>query len=300
MAAPNPTATDDSLQAIAPGLLRIGAGALTRAAGWTLVASARCSASMVTLAADPREFRRACGDLAAAAELAAAGAQAYADGTSLVDSLTRWGLPALKRAHDALERGAPPAAPGSAVRLRAAGEGLLRRSRDVWSEDDRHPAYAGILRDLAPDEARVMVFLLKDGPQPCVDVIRSGLLGRLQSERQLARGLTMIGARASVRCPETLPQYLNNLTRLGLIWNSREPVADLLRYQVLEAQPDVLAALHSVRKATTVRRSIHLTPFGQDFARVCFANADEFRFLPPHEVPTEAVTEAVLNDGTPR
>ena len=40
-----------------------------------------------------------------------------------------------------------------------------------------------------------------------------------------------------------MPAYLNNLYRLGLIWFSREPLEDPLRYQVLEAQPDVVKAL---------------------------------------------------------
>ena len=40
-----------------------------------------------------------------------------------------------------------------------------------------------------------------------------------------------------------------------------------MEYQVLEAQPDVLEAMHSVRRAKVVRRSIHLTPFGEDFCR---------------------------------
>ena len=101
----------------------------------------------------------------------------------------------------------------------------------------------------------------------------------------------MIGPRSSVRYPESVPQYLNNLTRLGLVWQSPEPISDLLRYQVIEAQPDVLDAVHSVRTAKVIRRSIHLTPFGQDFARVCFAEAEEIAALPQHEAPPEAAAE---------
>ena len=48
----------------------------------------------------------------------------------------------------------------------------------------------------------------------------------------------MIGAEAGCRHLDDVPAYLNNLFRLGLIWFSREPLADPLRYQVLEAQPD--------------------------------------------------------------
>ena len=38
--------------------------------------------------------------------------------------------------------------------LRERGEDLLERSRDVWSDEEPHPAYVRILDDLAPDEAR--------------------------------------------------------------------------------------------------------------------------------------------------
>jgi hypothetical protein len=64
-----------------------------------------------------------------------------------------------------------------------------------------------------------------------------------------------------------VPPYLHSLERLGLIWFSRETLRDPEEYQVLEAQPDVLEARGSVRRSKVVRRSIHLTPFGEDFCR---------------------------------
>ena len=47
-----------------------------------------------------------------------------------------------------------------------------------------------------------------------------------------------------------------------------------MEYQVVEAQPDVLEAMHSVRFAKVVRRSIHLTPFGEDFCRTCLVEEE--------------------------
>ena len=38
---------------------------------------------------------------------------------------------------------------------------------------------------------------------------------------------------------------------------------------MLEAQPEVAEAMDEVNRARTVRRSIHLTPFGEDFCEVC-------------------------------
>ncbi|RNL60835.1 DUF4393 domain-containing protein [Nocardioides marmoriginsengisoli] len=170
--------------------------------------------------------------------------------------------------------------------LRERGEDLLRRSRDVWSEDVAHPAYGRILDEVAPDEARILMLLLRGGPQPSVDVRTGGPVGMVSSSL-LSAGLTMIGPRAGVRYLDEVPAYLNNLFRLGLIWFSREQLEDPLEYQVVEAQPDVLEAMHSVRFAKVIRRSIHLTPFGTDFCKTCLVDAEETKDLPEHEVPED-------------
>lgn len=152
--------------------------------------------------------------------------------------------------------------------LRERGAELLARSADVDYEEAAHPAYARILDELAPDEARILRFLMAEGAQPAVDV-RTAKVPLISSEL-VAPGLSMIGAGAGVRYQERVHAYLNNLYRLGLIWFSREPLEDPLRYQVLEAQPDVADAKRGAgRTAKTVRRQILLTPFGEDFCRVC-------------------------------
>ena len=100
------------------------------------------------------------------------------------------------------------------------------------------------------------------------------------SSALVAPGMSMIGARAGCRYLDEVPAYLNNLFRLGLIWFSREQLEDPMEYQVVEAQPDVLAAMHSVRFPKVVRRSIHLTPFGVDFCQTCLVDEDETPDLP--------------------
>lgn len=169
--------------------------------------------------------------------------------------------------------------------LRERGAELLRKSRDVWYEEDEHPAHERILDELAPDEGRILKLMLTAGPQPSVDVRTGGPIGLLHSEL-IAPGLNMIGARAGCKYVERVPSYLNNLQRLGLIWFSRETLHDHLAYQVVEAQPDVLEAMHSVRAAKIVRRSIHLTPFGEDFCRDCLALEVDVAVLPVHGTPT--------------
>ena len=165
--------------------------------------------------------------------------------------------------------------------LRAQGAELLRRSADVNVAQTGHPAYARILEELAPDEARMLKLLATEGPQPSVDVRAMRLLG-LGSEL-VAEGLTMIGPQAGVRHPERVPAYLNNLYRLGLIWFSKEPLDDSVGYQVLEAQPTVLGAIKSAPRTKTVQRSIGLTPFGRDFceAALPLERADDDKVSEP-------------------
>lgn len=151
--------------------------------------------------------------------------------------------------------------------LRDRGAELLELSADVDYEEEFHPAYERILSQLAPDEARILRLLARRGAQPAVDVRAAKALG-LGSE-MVAPGLNMIGAEAGCRYLDRVPAYLNNLYRLGLIWFSREPLEDPLDYQVLEAQPDVIEAKRSGGRAKTIRRSILLTPFGEDFCRIC-------------------------------
>lgn len=169
--------------------------------------------------------------------------------------------------------------------LRDRGRDLLRRSSDVNYTEDAHPAYERILTELAPDEGRILRLFLLNGPQPSVDVRTGGPIGILNSDL-IAPGLSMIGARAGCRYVDRVPSYLNNLHRLGLIWFSRETLQDAHRYQVIEAQPDVLAAMRSVRMAKLVRRSIHLTPFGEDFCHDCLAlDVAHDAELPEHAPP---------------
>jgi len=161
-----------------------------------------------------------------------------------------------------------PGRGGASAPLREQGAELLRRSADVYFREDTHPAYERILGDLAPDEARILRLLAIEGPQASVDVRTARPLG-IGSEL-IAPGLTMIGAEAGARHPHQVPSYLNNLFRLGLVWFSREPVKSRSAYQVLEAQPDVIEATRKAGRAKTVRRSVHLTPFGEDFCAVAF------------------------------
>jgi hypothetical protein len=280
-----PAMWDEAAEAL-PGMARIASRAAARSAVWGLESGVKTS----------RLFMRALTNPETAGELVQEVARDVAEATRTVSDVARAvssGVPIPKALLDATVNlssvvlsDTSPRQPEPEPSLRERGEQLLQRSRDVWGDDETHPAYARILDELAPDEARILLLLLRGGPQPSVDVRTGGPVG-LVSSALVAPGMSMIGARAGCRHLDEVPAYLNNLFRLGLIWFSREQLEDPMQYQVVEAQPDVLEAMHSVRFPKVVRRSIHLTPFGTGFCRACLVDQRDTDALPTHQIPEE-------------
>jgi hypothetical protein len=284
-----PVLDRDTLLRAAPVLARLAASAWWRATGWTVSASVRASVRMVRAAAagEPpaallreaeSELRDYLRRLLGVGENGSAPASGRGRGSEAWEGTTAGAAAAAARAGGGAASGAragahsgsPTDTPDgrlSTEALRERGAELLRRSAALDDDPGAHPAYARILSEVAPDEARILRLLAIEGPQPAVDVRTGSPLGVAKSDL-VAGGISMIGAQAGIRRVERVHQYLNNLYRLGLIWFSREQLDDMPRYQVLEAQPAVTAALERAgRGARTVRRSIHLTPFGIDFCK---------------------------------
>jgi Abortive infection alpha len=186
--------------------------------------------------------------------------------------------------------------------LRNRWQDLLELSNDIdVDEVDGHPAFADILTQLHPDEARILRLFAAEGAQVAVDVRNWRPLGI--GSHVVAPGLNMIGQHAGCLMVDRVPVYLSNLFRLGLIWFSREAIPDIGSYQVLEAQPEVTEALKEAGRGTTVRRSVRLTPFGEQFCAACLPkNTAEFEAIstaaarpvdevpPPTEEPEPGVT----------
>lgn len=280
-----PALWDEATEAL-PGVARLVGTTWLRAGAWTAKSSLRSGRLLARALTQPEAagelVQNMAQDVAEASRTISDVARAVSNGVPLSKALVEGGLSLGAVVLPADVETIKP----RELTLRERGEELLQRSRDVWHDEEQHPAYARILSELAPDEARILVLLLRGGPQPSVDVRTGGPVGMVSSSL-VAGGLTMIGPRAGLRHLEETPAYLNNLYRLGLVWFSREQLDDPLEYQVVEAQPDVLAAMHSVRFTKLVRRSIHLTPFGVNFCKSCLVDPEQQGDLPEHQVPDE-------------
>lgn len=273
-----------------PGLARVVAVSSFRVGVWATVTGVRAGQRVVDVGLHPSHAAELAEDLQAAAQ-AITRALLGSDVEAKMRHMAT-GNPVVRvvaEAVDSVSSSPSQAQPEPVNPLHQAGQDLLRRSRDVWNDDDGHPAYARIIGELAPDEGRILMLLLRKGPQATIDVRSGGLVGTVSSSLVRAN-LNMIGALAGCRHVDRVPSYLHNLERLGLIWFSKETLRDPLEYQVLEAQPDVGEALRSARRTKVVRRSIHLTPFGEDFCREGLGlhlSMAELGDIPRHAKPDE-------------
>ncbi len=271
-----------------PGLARVAAYAWWHTTEWGVRTSARAGKRVARAVTDPGEAAALARDATEAATVVSDIARSVASGVPLHKAILTAGeaLGELAEPPGSNGTGSPNGRSPAPPTLRERGAELLQKSRDVWNDDVAHPAYERILDELAPDEARILLLLIEHGPQPSVDVRTGGPVGMVNSQL-IAPGLNMIGARAGCRHLDQVPSYLNNLFRLGLVWFSRESLSDPMEYQVVEAQPDVLEAMHSVKFAKVVRRSIHLTPFGDDFVREVLLPEDDRTQYPEHRAPED-------------
>jgi hypothetical protein len=234
-----------------PGLVRVAATSSWRALTWTVGSSVNAGTEIVkrTMNGEPpaQILQDVSADLRSFA-WRALGLREEVDSTGVPDRL------------------APSSA--SSDDLRSRGASLLRRSADVTVTEEEHPAYARILSELTPDEARILRYLFLNGPQPAIDVRTNRPLG-IGSEL-VAGGLNMIAEHAGCRNVDRIHPYLTNLNRLGLLEFSKEQVENPNRYQLIEAQPKVAEVLKQAGRAPRiVHRSIHLNAFGEDFCQTC-------------------------------
>ncbi|MDS0133505.1 MULTISPECIES: Abi-alpha family protein [unclassified Amycolatopsis] len=151
--------------------------------------------------------------------------------------------------------------------LRAAMAELLNHSIGFGRERAREYFYAIILRQLTPDEARILSALSDGSPFPAVDVVeRTGLGG---NGRVVLRNASTVGKAAGVSLPDQVPGYVTRLIGLGLVDLDEEVPSLETQYEILLTDETVREAEKHVRRAKFVRRTIHVSRLGAQFWQAC-------------------------------
>lgn len=150
---------------------------------------------------------------------------------------------------------------------------LLATSMDRATAYRAHPGFVDMIKNMSPDEARIMKFLTTSESQPLINIKAT------QKEsggfQIVNRHVSLIGVKANCEHAPLAATYLDNLVRLGLIEipTMRRIKADE-PYAEIEEHPQIKAILNDLKKVEThtievEKIKIDLTDLGWQFIRSC-------------------------------
>lgn len=144
--------------------------------------------------------------------------------------------------------------------LREMFENLLASSMDSNTAAGTHPAFAAMISQLTPDEARILKSMDRDD-YAFVNVYAFDQNGA----RQTVASRTTLGIGLGID-EERQQQYISNLDRLGILRFSTRSSADIDGHNKLV---DALGAEFAGRHVMTSDDSIEVTPLGRQFLDAC-------------------------------
>jgi hypothetical protein len=142
---------------------------------------------------------------------------------------------------------------------------LLRLSIQLTPEQSRRSLHEALLRELVPDEARILSALSDGSVYPMVHIAEPGV-GTYQ-KRVLENG-SSVGRAAGVALPDRTHVYVAHLRRLGLVETGPEDPSMREEYDILLTDTMLRDAVASVsrgpRKARIIRRTIAISGLGRE------------------------------------
>ncbi|OZM71035.1 hypothetical protein CFN78_22775 [Amycolatopsis antarctica] len=160
-----------------------------------------------------------------------------------------------------------PTADGEVEPLRGAMAELLNRSIGFGRERSREYLYAVILRQLTPDEARILATLAEGSPFPVVDIVERGGIGG--TGRVLLANASTVGKSAGVSLLDHVADYVSRLAEFGLVDIGPEVSALDTQYEILMTDDEVAAAEKTAKRPKAIRRSVRISRLGAEFWRAC-------------------------------
>lgn len=161
--------------------------------------------------------------------------------------------------------------------LRELYANLLATSLDAETSEQAHPAFVDMIKNMAPDEARIMRLFAVRERFPTIDV-----RAFLKDEKGYwvpMRRYSWVGKEAGCAFPDLTPNYLDNLVRLGLIESpgphglGAPTLAAPNTYEPLEQADDIMQLKAEVEAhgghVEFGRSFVQVTDLGAQFCRAC-------------------------------
>ncbi len=144
---------------------------------------------------------------------------------------------------------------------------LLAESVTQTAEQARARLHVLLLEQLVPDEARILAALSDGTAYPLVHVASRGTMGG--TGPTLLENATTVGRSAGVALPEHVTAYVGHLRLLGLVTTGAERGSLSDAYEMLLTEAVVLAAQRSNPSTRVQRRTLTISPLGQELWRAC-------------------------------
>lgn len=156
--------------------------------------------------------------------------------------------------------------------LREMFANLLATSMDRETAEKAHPAFVEIIKQLTPDEAKIVALLAQKTQLPVLNV-REQEPSDPSVRATVLRTFSLIGEEAGCQHPDLTPTYIDNVCRLGLAEIQHSAIRGSYAYQELQQQPKVMAVVHDLakqrRQAGMHPGTLSITSLGETFCFVC-------------------------------
>lgn len=154
---------------------------------------------------------------------------------------------------------------------------LLAAAMDSLTAEGAHPAFVEIIKQLTPDEAKLVALFIREMALPIINLrweFKPNPEGKTGGKEVLTQ-YSHLGSIAGCQYPHLTPTYIDNLCRLGLaevptFWEYTSKGV----YDPLEQDPFVNAQKASIEanpelQPVIERKGLRVTELGKQFARVC-------------------------------
>jgi hypothetical protein len=150
---------------------------------------------------------------------------------------------------------------------------LLATSMDRATAYRAHPGFVDMIKNMCPDEARIMKWLAVDEACPLVNI--KSVSNKDRSYMVTHRYVSLLGVDAGCEHVPLTPNYIDNLERLGLVQiDSMSILHDDEVYKRIEEFPQIKGIIEDLnkteeRKSEVQRIGLQVTDLGKQFIRSC-------------------------------
>lgn len=153
---------------------------------------------------------------------------------------------------------------------------LLAASMDKNTATCAHPAFAEIIKQLTPDEAKLVGLFVHEAALPLITV-RNEYRGRDPLQMggfNILVNVSSLGQQAGCEHLELIATYIDNICRLGLAtvpesYKYTTPGTYDMLEKSLEPVVQAIAASGPDRHAVLVQKALIVSELGKQFARIC-------------------------------